>query len=272
MPIVDIAELPIHFIEQGEGEVLLLFPDNDLAAAEYEEELAYFGDRYRAVSFDIPGTGGSTREIRYQDEIQLDPWNFRADLACHLLLELGIDACSVLGSGLGALSALHFAGRQAALHKINVLAVVADSFLADLDRRTLHRWLDAREHYYIRRVRRMERLHGQDWRAVVEADTVALRTLADRGGYALPTGVLRGVRCPVLLSGNLQDPLTPGIAEQFARMTASLPDGSVFLASGSQHPHGDEHPWLRTAPVQFRRTVDAFLQTAMGPTTAAQGG
>lgn len=123
---------------------------------------------------------------------------------------------------MGPLSARHFAGRQASLHKINVLAAIADSFLADLDHRTLHRWLDAREHYSIRRVRRMERLHGQDWRSVVEADTAALRTLADRGGYSLPTSVLRGVRCPVLLSGNLRDPLTLGIAEQFAQMTTSL--------------------------------------------------
>lgn len=271
MPIVNLGDLEIHFVEKGEGEVLLIFPDNDLAAAEYEEEITYFGRRFRAMSFDVPGTGASTRKVAFHDEIQLDPWNYRADLACHLLLALEIDTCWVLGSGFGALSALHFAGEQASLHNINVLAAVADSFLADLDLRTLHRWLDAREHYYVRRVRRMERLHGDDWRAVVDADTTSLRALANRGGYALPNRVLRGIDCPVLLSGNLRDPLTPGIAEQVARMTASLSDATIVLAGRSHHPHGDEHPWLRTAPERFRQTVDTFSEISLRGATLTEG-
>jgi valacyclovir hydrolase len=259
VPRIDIGDQELHYIEQGSGDTLVLFPDNLHASPAHVGELDHFSDRFHVLSFDYPGTGRSTREIRYQDEQQLDLWNCRADLACHLLLELGIDACTVMGTGEGALVALHFAGRQARLHRLVARAVVADSFLGRLGTRTLHRRLDAREHYYVRNAERLKEQHGPDWREVVDADTSFLRGLADRGGYDLPDSVLNSITCPVLLTGNLHDALTPGIAQEYARISALVPDCSLFLASRSGHPHGHEHPLMWTGRVWFQEVCDLFL-------------
>lgn len=258
MPTLDLGQ-DIHYIDQGSGEALLLFADNLHATGAYEAEIAHFSDRFRVVSFDYPGTGQSTRDIRYQDEREYDLWNYRADLACHLLLALQIEQCFVLGSGFGAWAALHFAGKQAQLHHLAARGVVADSFLTAMDSRALHRALDKREHYYIRRVAWLERQHGEDWRAVVDADTAAMRRLADHGGYALPDGVAQAITAPVLLTGNLQDDVLPGLAADYARLARRIPDCSVYLASRSGHRYGDQHPLLWTAPEIFRTQADAFL-------------
>ena len=259
MPRIDIAELEIHYVEQGSGETLLLLPDNLHASQAYARELEYFSDRFRVLSFDYPGTGSSTREVKYQDERQLDLWNFRADLACHLLLALGIDSCIAMGAGEGALVALHLAGKQARLHGLEARGVIADSFLCRLSSRTLHRGLDAREHYYVRDADRLEQQHGEAWRQVVDADTAHLRGMADRGGYELPDFVLNSIPCPILLTGNLQDPLMPGIAQEFARISAIVPDCSLFLASSSGDPFDYQHPLMWTDRRSFRTVSDMFL-------------
>jgi pimeloyl-ACP methyl ester carboxylesterase len=211
------------------------------------------------LCFDYPGTGRSTREVRYQDEREYDLWNFRADLACHLLLALGIHACYVMGSAGGALPALHFAGKQAALHEMTVKGAIADSFLAHFDGRALHRWLDTREHYYVRNAETLRREHGDDWRQVVDADTALLRRLADRGGYAIPDFVLNAIPCPTLLTGTQRDPLMPGITQEFARIAGLVPECNVFLPSRSGHPYGEEHPLMWTDRDLFQTVSDAFL-------------
>lgn len=259
MPQTTISELDIHYADQGSGDVLLIFPENVHASPAYQGEMDYFAGRFRVLSFDYPGSGRSTREPRYEDEQALDLWNYWADLASHLLLDLGVAGCTVFGAGYGAWAALQFAGRQAKLHELAVHGVLADSFLAQVDSRTLHRALDAREHYCLRRVPWLAEQHGDDWRRVVDADTRFLRRLADRGGYAVPDFVLQSIPCPVLLSGSQHDPLTPGIAHEFARIASLIPDCSLFLASRSGHRYGDEHPLIWTAPEVFRTVVDLFL-------------
>jgi hypothetical protein len=61
--------------------------------------------------------------------------------------------------GGGALSALHFADKQAPQHKLQVQGLILDSFLADWDARTLHSWLDVCEHYYVRNEKALQEQH-----------------------------------------------------------------------------------------------------------------
>ena len=260
MPKRTMADQETYYVDEGEGDALLLLPDNALGVGAYGEEIDHLAKRFRVIAMDPPGSGQSTREVLYQDEIQFDPWNFRADLACHLLQELGVTSCVVVGAGFAALTALHFAGKQAALHQIDVTGAVADSFLPDLDARTLHRWLDVREHFYLRRVSMMEATHGKDWRDVVDADEKELRQLADRGGYRMPEGVLRAIQCPVLLTGSARDQVTPGIARQYAHLAETIPEATIHLVGRSYNRYGDEHPFIWTAPDAYRRVVDAFLE------------
>ena len=269
MPTIAIGEQEIYYTVQGSGDALLIFPDNIHASGAYAGEIDYFSKRFRVLSFDYPATGRSSRELKYQDEREFDLWNYRADLACHLLQLLDVGASIVIGAGHGAWAALHFAGRQAKLHNLAVNGVIADSFLASLDSRTLHRALDTREHYYVRRADWLREQHGDDWRDVVDADTLFLRRIADRGGYEVPDFVLNSIPCPVLLSGSLHDAFTPGLAQEFARISALVPDCSIHLASESGHPYGEEHPWMWTASDSFRQIADIFLARLTRPSSAA---
>lgn len=260
MPIIPLGETQIFYTLSGQGkDTLLLFPDNLHAAQAYEQEIARFSNRFQVLAFDYPGFGQSSHAWCCPDEQEVDYFGFRADLACHLLAALNISACHVLGTGGGALAALHFAGRQAALHKLQPLSLVADSFLADFDSRSLHRWLDVREHFYVRNIRRMEAWHGANWRTLADADTGFLRGMAARGGYAIPEKFINTIPCPTLLTGHLQDPALPGIAQEYARLSNLIPNCSICLSGTAGHPT-IERPFLWSNPAVFSRITELFWQ------------
>jgi len=259
MPDIAIAEQTLYYEEMGTGPALLIFPDNLHSSRAYKSEIEYFSERFHVICYDYPGSGRSTRGVKYQDERQYDLWNYFADFASHLLLELGVETCYAMGAGLGALPALHFAGKQAALHDIDLLGVVSDSFVCDLNTRTLHRWLDVREHYYVRNAQGLHEQHGEDWREVVDSDTRVLRQIADRGGYQIHPSIFNAIECPVMLTGNMKDALTPGIAREFARLSRLIPDCSLYLASKSGHRYAEEHPLMWTDPGSFRSVCDLFF-------------
>jgi pimeloyl-ACP methyl ester carboxylesterase len=126
--------------------------------------------------------------------------------------------------------------------------------------------LDTREHYYRRQHRSLAQQHGEDWRAVVDADTAFLRGLADRGGYVLPVAMLNGIPCPALLIGCLADPRTPGIAAQYARLAEQIPQCSVYLASDAGHPY-IEYPFLKSNPALWRLQVGSFWDELERPSS-----
>jgi pimeloyl-ACP methyl ester carboxylesterase len=259
MPHYAIAELDIYYVDQGEGEALLFLPDNILAVSSYEAEIAELAQHFRVIAPDYPGRGLSARSDPYPDEHAYDLWGYWADLGCHLLQELGIGACHLAGSHGGALTALHVAGKQARQHDITPLSAICDSFLPDMGTRDLHRMLDTREHYYRRQHRNLALQHGEDWRAVVDADTAFLRRTATQGGYAVATSILNGITCPTLLTGSLTDPRTPGIAAQYARLAEQIPHCSLYLAADAGHPH-IEYPWLKSNPALWRAQATLFWE------------
>ena len=258
MPTVQIGDLTTYYEIKGEGETLILFPDNLLSSQAYAREINHFAERFQVLAFDYSGTGKSTHDLLYLDECEVDYWGFRADLACHLLQELQLKTCYTLGVGGGALVALHFAGKHTPQHGLTVKGLIADSFLADWDARTLHRWLDLREHIYVRNAQKLQAQHGDDWRQVVDADTRFLRQLADRGGYAVPNSFLNAIKCPVLLTGYQQDQGLPHIAQEYARISAIIPDCSLYLASTQKHPY-IERPYMWSDPEIFMQIADLFL-------------
>jgi pimeloyl-ACP methyl ester carboxylesterase len=262
MSITHIGDLSIFYSIKGKGETFLLFPDNLLSSQAYEREIEHLSERFQVVSFDYPGTGKSMHELLYLDEVEVDYWGFRADLSCHLLQELKIESCYALGVGGGALAALHFAGKQAPQHRVVIKGLIADSFLADWDSRTLHRWLDLREHFYVRNAKKLQELHGNDWRQVVDEDTRYLRQLADRGGYAVPDSFLNAITCPVLLTAHMEDQGLPNIAQEYARLSGLIPDCSLYLASKQNHPY-IERPFLWSDPDTFQQVADLFLSQVL---------
>lgn len=258
MPIIDIFEISTYYERSGSGLPLFIFPDNLLTSQAYQAEVDHFQKRFEVITFDYPGTGKSTHDIKYPDEQEVDYWGFWADLACHLLNELQITQCFCLGIGGGAITALQFTGKQAPQHNILPLGLILDSFLADWDTRTLHRWLDVREHFYVRNQSALKDQHGQDWRQIVDRDTQILRKLAERGGYFVSDSVLNAISCPTLLTGHMSDPILPGIAQEFARISNLIPDCSLFLSSKANHPYL-ERPFMWTDPESCLKIADHFL-------------
>jgi pimeloyl-ACP methyl ester carboxylesterase len=258
MSFANIADIKIFYTITGAGERLLLFPDNHLSSLAYRDDIDTFAKRFEVIAIDYPTMGQSTHEVHYPDERQVDYWGFWADLACHLLMELKIERCFALGVGGGALSALHFAGKQAAQHKLQVQGLILDSFRADWDARTLHRWLDVREHFYVRNEKALQAQHRKDWRQVLDEDTRCLRQLADHGGYAVPDQILNAIRCPTLLTGHLSDPALPGLAAEYARISSLIPNCSLYLSAKANHPYL-ERPFMWTDPESFRTVVEVLL-------------
>lgn len=258
MPFINIGDIQIYYSITGSGDRLLLFPDNHLSSLAYLREIDYFSSRFEVIAFDYPTTGKSTHEVKYPDEREVDYWGYRADLACHLLIGLDIERCFALGVGGGALTALHFGGKQAPQHKIHLQGLILDSFLVNWDTRTLHRWLDVREHFYVRNEKALQEQHGENWRQVVDEDTRFLRQLADRGGYAVPDHIINAIGCPTLLTGHLQDTILPGMAGEYARISSLIPDCSLFLAAKANHPYL-ERPFMWTDPKSFQTVASLFL-------------
>ncbi len=258
MTIINVGDIEVYYSSTGSGDRLLLFPDNHLSSLAYQNEIDHFSSRFEVITFDYPATGKSTHEIQYPDEREVDYWGFRADLACHLLVELDIDRCFAMGIGGGTLAAMHFAGKQAPQHKLHLQGLILDSFLANWDTRTLHRWLDVREHFYVRNEKALKEQHGKNWRQVLDEDTRFLRQLADRGGYAVPDHILNAIGCPTLLTGHLKDTILPGIAMEYARISNLIPNCSLFLVAKANHPYL-ERPFIWTDPESFRTVVNLFL-------------
>ena len=259
MSTVDIADIKIYYTNKGAGASLVIFPDNHLSSLAYENQIEHFSENFNVVAFDYPTTGKSTHEIMYPDEREVDYWGFWADIACHLLMELEIKSCFALGVGGGALVGLHFAGKQAPDHRINLQGMVLDSFLAEMDTRTLHRWLDVREHFYVRNEELLKEQHGENWRRVVDQDTFYLRKLANHGGYQVPDFMLNAIDFPILLTGHLEDRILPGLAEEYARISRLVPNCSIYLSAKANHPYL-ERPYLWTDPQGFYQVTDLFFK------------
>lgn len=234
----------LHYRESGSGPLLLILPGNTASSACHEGELDHFGRRYHAVALDFLGTGGSDRLAGWPD----DWWEVAARDAAALVEHLGQERALVVGTSGGAMIAL----LMAALYPERVRAVVADSCAERLDPEGLRAEMARRRKREPAAVAFWRQAQGEDWESVIEADSDLLLRLADRGGDWLQ-GRLSRVRCPVLFTASLRDPLVPGAAADCPRMARQLPDAEVFLVNDGWHP------LMWSKPDAFRRAADGFL-------------
>lgn len=80
MPYIELSGIKIHYISKGSGDALVILPDNLLTAQAYQQEMDHFSACYQVLSLDYPGSGKSSHEWMYLDEIHVDFWGFLADL------------------------------------------------------------------------------------------------------------------------------------------------------------------------------------------------
>ncbi|MGC9399855.1 MAG: alpha/beta fold hydrolase [Anaerolineae bacterium] len=235
----------LFYREEGEGPLLLILPGNTAASAAHREELAYFGRRYRAVALDLPGTGRSERVAVWPD----DWWLQGARAAVALLDHLAVERCVAMGASGGGVIALLMA--QHASERVH--AVVADSCVQRQPPEMLRAEVARRRERLPGAVSFWQAMHGEDWAQVVEADNDLLLRLAQRDGRWFERS-LADIRCPVLLTGSLQDTLLYNGAAQMLEMTGQIAESQLWLINGG------DHPLMWSRPRRFRRTVDAFLE------------
>ena len=236
----------LYYRQQGQGPLLLILPGNTASSACHLGELAYYGQRFCAVSLDFLGTGQSGRVAAWAD----DWWQSGARQVRALLDHLGRERCIAMGTSGGAIVAL----RAAILFPNRVRAVVADSCVPTFTG-------DMLESNVIRdRARRTpdqaafwQRAHGDDWEQVVESDTDMIGRFVARGGDWFGDR-LSEIRCPVLLTASKQDTALPRVARQNCQMAEQISNCRLYL-----HNEGG-HPLMWSQPEAFRAAADRFLK------------
>jgi pimeloyl-ACP methyl ester carboxylesterase len=103
---VKVDGVRLHYIERGEGPVLVLLHGNGVLADDFEHSglLDRAAEHYRVIAFDRPGFG-------YSERPRSKVWTPQAQarLLHHALQEIGVDSAIVLGHSWGTLVALSMA-------------------------------------------------------------------------------------------------------------------------------------------------------------------
>ena len=103
---VEVDGVRLHYIERGEGPVLVLLHGNGVLANDFEHSglLDQASENYRVIAFDRPGFG-------YSERPRSTVWTPQAQarLLHHALVALGVDSAIVLGHSWGTLVALSMA-------------------------------------------------------------------------------------------------------------------------------------------------------------------
>jgi pimeloyl-ACP methyl ester carboxylesterase len=103
---VTVDGVRLHYIERGEGPVLVLLHGNGVLAKDFEHSglLDRAAEHYRVIAFDRPGFG-------YSERPRSKVWTPQAQarLLRHALQELDVDSAIVLGHSWGTLVALSMA-------------------------------------------------------------------------------------------------------------------------------------------------------------------
>jgi valacyclovir hydrolase len=235
----------LHYHQAGAGPLLLIFPGNTASGASHAEDLAYFSRWFTAVALDPPGTGKSDRLAFWPD----DWFDLGARAGAALLDLLGADTCLALGCSGGGALALGLALERPS----QVMAVMADSFVASWPGDMLQAALAGRQNPPADLEAFWRQAHGDDWADVVKADSGLLSRFAKSGLEPL-AGRLGEIACPVLITASLADQELHEPARQVAEMVAGIPRCQAHLAGQGWHPL----MWSR--PDVFRPVARAFLE------------
>jgi len=230
---------------EGEGPLLVILPGNTASSACHQEDLAYFSNRFTVVSLDYLGTGQSDRLESFGEQ-----WYQNcADQAAALIQHLGIGPAVLLGTSGGAVVALHAAAR----HPNLVHGVIADSFTPEFTVDMLQdNVIDERAVRSESQVAFWRFAHGEDWEAVIDADTEMLKQLTQEGGNWLGDSLSR-VECPIFFTASLEDAMLRQPETYTLQMLVQARDGRAFLSKNGGHP------LIWSNPGEFRRAISGFL-------------
>ncbi|MCB0113459.1 MAG: alpha/beta hydrolase [Caldilineaceae bacterium] len=246
MPTFTHDNVQLFYREQGSGPLLLILPGNTASSALHEGELAYFGQRFHAVSLDFRGTGQSDR----LDEWPVDWYETAAHDVAALIDHLGEGQATVMGTSGGAIVALLLAIH----HPDKVRGVIADSTVEPFTRQMLNKnVIQDRARREPAAIEFWTQAHGDDWEAVIDADTDMLKRFVRKSRGRWSRGRLNEIACPVLLTASLEDSVLANVGRQVTRMSRQIPDSRAYFSGDGDHPL----MWSRAE--EFRQVCDYFL-------------
>jgi valacyclovir hydrolase len=245
MPAFSHNEHQLFYRQQGSGPLLLILPGNTASSISVVGELAYFGQRYRAVSLDFRGTGQSDRLEEWPENW----WEVAAHDAAALIKHLGDEPAFVIGTSGGAVVGLLLA----ILYPEQVRALVADSTVEHFTKVSISNVVEGRAARTPEQIAFWIAAHGDDWEAVVDADSAMLLDFCKKMKGNWAQGRLNQIQCPVLLTASLEDPLLPEVCKQLMSMSRQIPNSRSFLTSDG------DHPFMWSRPEEFRHVCDYFL-------------
>lgn len=245
MPFFMHNEMRVHYLDKGEGPLLMVLPGNTASSAVHQGEVEHFSHNHRVVCPDWPGTGRTGRLAEWP----LDWWQRNVDVVIALLDHLGEEKAILVGSSGGGLVAL----TAAILHPTRVRALIAESCVQHYPPERVREMIEGRREPSPELIGFWQFAHGEDWQDVVAADTDLLRRIAAEGEKDFFEGRLGEIGCPAMLAGSYTDDVAPDVPGQMLAMTRQIPEAQLLLVNGGGHP------LMWTRPEPFRRAADAFL-------------
>jgi pimeloyl-ACP methyl ester carboxylesterase len=258
---------PIHFIDRGVGEPLLLIHGFLEWSYTWRRNVAALAARYRVVAPDLRGFGLSAKDVRRGHSL-----TDQADVLCAFMDQLGIKRPVLCGHSMGGEVALRIAVNQP--ERVRALVLVDPSGYLRID-----------QHPARRLAMRMPRVSAMAVRAAVMGRRFVTRALqqalytpgliteADVDAYLLPAlspgaadtlvRILRDadfgawgdrwgeVHCPTLLVWGENDPVVP--LEHGRRLAQDLAQSQlVVIPECGHHPHVEY-------PQRFHHALFRFL-------------
>lgn len=104
---IELSRATVHYHEVGEGPCLLLIHGSGpgvTAWANYQNNLAFFSQKFRCIALDLPGYGSS-------DPVEGEPVSGCVSVCVELLQTLEIQSVHIIGNSLGGIVGSHIAAQ-----------------------------------------------------------------------------------------------------------------------------------------------------------------
>lgn len=239
----------IFYRRQGQGPLMVICPGNTASSICHQADMDYFAQDFTTVAIDYLGTGQSDRLPNFGENWFEDC----ADQVATLINHLGFGQAILLGTSGGAVVALQAAAR----HPDLVCGVIADSFTPVFTAEMLQKnVIEDRGRRSEDQINFWRWAQGEDWEAVIEADTTMLTALVTRGGNWLGDSLVR-IACPVFFTASLEDQMLIQPEIYVNEMLAQAKNGRVYI-----NQHGG-HPLMWSDPESFRKAVKEFLESLL---------
>jgi pimeloyl-ACP methyl ester carboxylesterase len=247
----------LNFSQRGEGAALVFIHAFPLDSSMWRAQVDFFSDRYRVITPDIIGFGGSQPPRAWTISEM-------GEELLGLLDHLEVEKCTLVGLSLGGYISLPFALRNS--QRVEHLVLAHTRARADFENERTNRsnMIDGLRKEGISTLpdKMLPRLLGSNAapnvrsfvRSTIESTSAeaAIHAVTAMRDRADQTDNLRQLHCPTLVVAGSGDAILP--VEDCERMAASIPSSDFTLITNTGHLSNLEDP------ESFNHALDSFLR------------